>query len=295
MIAAVTGSTGFIGSHLIRRLLKDGVAVNALIHSKPPGQDISSQVTPFLGSLKDDQVLAAAFQGCDVVFHLVGLIVETRRQTFDDVVVAGTNRVVDACKQAGVGRLVYLSALGTQSGAESRYHQTKYQAEQTVINSGLEFTIYRPSVIYGPSDGFITMLTKMIRISPVLPIIGDGRYRLQPVHVDDLVGVLVGGIGIAESVGQTIDIGGPEKLEYLELLNILLRVMGKKRMNLHLPTAFMKMIAGLLECLVKPSPLTVDQIRMLGAGNTGDNEKAKRLFGFSPVAFEQGLRRYLRK
>lgn len=294
MRIGVTGATGFLGGHLINRLLIDGHKLRTLVHRKRPDPALESQVVAVTGSVNDIESLRAAFEGAEIICHLVGLIAETRTQTFKEIVARGTANVVKACRLAGVRRLLYISAIGTSSDAASKYHRTKYVAEQAVISSGLEYVILRPSVIFGPGDGFITMLERLIRMSPVTPVIGSGRYKLQPVFIDDLVAVIVRSITSDVGLGRIIEIGGPEKLEFLQILNIIKQVTGRRRLNLHLPLAFMKLVARLMEAVMKPAPITTDQLLMMEAGNVVQSSETIELFGVQPVALEDGLKRYMR-
>lgn len=294
MTIGVTGATGFLGGHLINRLLIDGHKLRTLVHRRRPDPALESQVVAVTGSVNNIESLRAAFEGAEIICHLVGLIAETRTQTFKEIVARGTANVVKACRLAGVRRLLYISAIGTSSDAASKYHRTKYVAEQAVISSGLEYVILRPSVIFGPGDGFISMLERLIRMSPVTPVIGSGRYKLQPVFIDDLVAVIVRSITSDVGLGRIIEIGGPEKLEFLQILNIIKQVTGRRRLNLHLPLAFMKLVARLMEAVMKPAPITTDQLLMMEAGNVVQSSETIELFGVQPVALEDGLKRYMR-
>lgn len=294
MTFGVTGATGFLGGHLINRLLIDGHKVRTLVHRRRPDPALGSQIVAVTGSVNNPESLRNAFEGAETVCHLVGLITETRTQTFEEIVAQGTANVVEACRQAGVRRLLYISAIGTAAEAASKYHRTKYVAEQAVISSGLEYVILRPSVIYGPGDGFITMLDRMIRMSPLTPVIGAGRFKLQPVFINDLVEVMVQSMTSEVGLGRIIEIGGPEKLEFLEILNIIKQVTGRRRLNLHLPLAFMRLVAHLMEAVIKPAPITTDQLLMMEAGNVVESSETIELFGVQPVALKDGLKRYMR-
>ena len=294
MITAVTGATGFVGSHLVRRLLRDRHQVRALVRKPTDRWANQPGVTLVEGSIDNVAAMTDAFRGADCVYHLVGLIAETRTQTFETTVVGGTRNVVQAAVAAGAGKLVYLSAMGTEAEALSRYHRTKYEAEQTVIGSGLPYVILRPSVIYGPGDGFVSLLAKLIRRSPVTPVFGSGRYQLQPVYIDDMTEIMTRALTSKSVLGQIVDCGGPEKLEYVSILDHIGAVLGKRRFRLHLPMAAARLMAVVLETFLRPAPLTRDQLLMMETGNTGDIARMKELFGVDPIGFAEGLKRYLR-
>ncbi|UCE23207.1 MAG: complex I NDUFA9 subunit family protein [Candidatus Zixiibacteriota bacterium] len=294
MKIAVTGGTGFVGRNLVNRLLSEGYSVTVTTHKSPATGLIEGNISYAEASVGDVDNLRRAFDGALVVYHLVGIIAETKRKTFQMTVVEGTKNVVEACRKSGVKKIIYLSAMGTSADASTVYHQTKYLAEQAVVSSGLEYVIFRPSVIYGPGDGFVSLLTKMIKASPITPVIGDGRYMLQPVYIDDVVSAMVGALTVRSASGRTIELGGPEKLEYLEILNIIRRVLNKRQVNLHIPLWVMKPAAFIMEKIVKPAPVTRDQLAMMQMGNTGDIAPMIELFSLSPVKLEDGLRKYLR-
>lgn len=293
---AVLGGGGFIGSHLTLNLLHMGYRLRLLVNRTVP--DLVSptgRIETLRGAIEDERVLEACFAGCPVVYHLVGLIAETRTKTFQKTVVEGTAHVVAAARKAGVKKIVYLSALGAGPDRPSRYHRTKYEAERAVIASGLQYAIFRPSIVYGPEDKFINMLARMIRMSPVVPVIGDGRYRLQPVYVEELCAVMARASRETAASGRVYEIGGPEPLTYLEILDILKRILDRKRMTVHIPVWMARWSARLLELVMKPAPLTRDQIAMLAAGSTCDPTTAEREFGVTFSPLEKQLRTYMGK
>lgn len=296
MKVAVTGATGFVGRHLVEALLAAGHEVIAIRHSKPleDGAETSDRLETRQGSVHERESLVEAFKGADALAHLVGIIVETKTKKFDKTVVGGTENAIAAAREVGAGHIVYLSAMGTTTDARTYYHRTKYEAEQMVQASGLTWNIWRPSMIHGPGDGFVTMLRSMISKAPIVPIIGDGRYKLQPVLVDDVVDVMTRGLSIGKTHGEILEIGGPEKLEYREILDIIMNVTGKRRPTMPVPVGLARLGAAVAETVLTPAPVTRDQIHMLVSGNTGDNGPLQEKMEFRPVSFEAGLRRYVR-
>ena len=283
-----------MGRNLVSRLMKGGYPVTILTHKTPPIESKEGGVSYTEGSVGDLDALRRTFDGAAAVFHLVGIIAETKSKTFETTVVEGTKNVVEACRKSGVAKIIYLSAMGTSVDAPTVYHRTKYAAEQAVALSGIEYVILRPSVIYGPGDGFVSLLTRMIKASPITPVIGDGRYRLQPVYIDDVVSAMIKSLTLASASGRIIELGGPEKLEYLEILNIIRSVLNKRQVNFHIPVWVMKPIAFFLEKIARPAPITRDQLIMMEMGNTGDISQMIELFSINPVKMEDGLRKYLR-
>jgi NADH dehydrogenase len=291
---AVTGASGFIGNHLLTSLLKDDFEITILSHKIQSINNSDEKLKIVKGAIEDISSLTNAFQDIDIVIHLVGIIVETKEKTFEKTVAQGTKNLVSAAKASRVKKIIYLSALGTSSEALSNYHKTKYIAEQAIINSGIEYTILRASVIYGERDGFISMLSHMIKSLPFTPVIGDGKYKLQPIYIDDLVSVLHESILSEDSKNKLFDIAGPEKLEYLQILDIIKVDLDVKRLNFHIPVAVMKPMAFLMEKFLTFPPITRDQLKMMLTGNTGNIEEMEKVYSIKPISLEEGLKRYKR-
>jgi NADH dehydrogenase len=184
-----------------------------------------------------------------------------------------------------------MSALGTRPEARSRYHRTKWAAEEAVRASALPWTIFRPSVIYGPHDGFISLLAGMVRRLPVVPVIGDGRQRLQPVPVEQVADGFARAVTLLATVKHTFEVGGPDAVTMNELLDLLGNILGKPRVvKAHLPTGLVRPLARALHRL--PSfPVTPDQLLMLEENNTCDPAPFFSAFGITPVPLVTGLRR----
>jgi NADH dehydrogenase len=290
----VTGGTGFVGQHLVAKLVEDGHAVTVLTHRRSLPEHLEGRAKVAPGSVADPASLEAAFAGADAVWHLVGIIAETRTATFEATVAQGTRNVVEACRAARVPWIGYLSAMGPAADAPSRYHRAKFAAEEAVASSGIDFVILRPSIVYGSGDGFVSMLVRMLRRSPVVPVIGDGKYRLQPVYIADLVQIASQALTNNLARQQRIDVGGPEKLEYLEILDIIMEVTELRRAVVKIPVGLVRPVVAMLEKVLRPAPLTSDQLKMLQMGSTGDISRMIEIFGVSPMGLPDGLRKYLR-
>jgi NADH dehydrogenase len=234
------------------------------------------------------------------VIHLVGIISEIDRNTFENVHTLGTKNMVAAAQEAGVKRFAQMSALGTRSHAVSRYHQSKWAGEEIVRESGLDWTIFRPSIIYGPKDHFVNLFARLARFSPVLPMIGRGQGKLQPVPVGDVAAAFVKCLTEPRSVGRTFDLCGRDVLTFTEVLDEILTVIGRKRWKAHLPPGLARCQAAVLEfifpkLLGKAPPLNRDQLLMLSEDNVGNPQPANELFGLRPVPFREGIANYLLK
>jgi uncharacterized protein YbjT (DUF2867 family) len=292
----VNGGSGFVGREILRLLDATPHAVRVLVHrsTKLHGVDIHR------GSVLDAASLAGAVTGIDAVIHLVGIISECGTNTFENVHTLGTKNVVGAAKAAGVRRFVHMSALGTRADALARYHKTKWAAEEIVRQGGMDWTIFRPSIIYGRNDLFVNLFAGMSRFSPILPVIGTGESKLQPVPVEDVAACFVRSLSEPRSIGQTFDLCGAERLSFVEMLDTILSVTRRKRWKPHIPLGLARLQATLLEFafprfLRKPPPLNRDQLIMLQENNVGNPEPANELFGLKPVGFREGISRYLVK
>lgn len=294
MKVLVIGGTGFVGGHLIRELRRRGHTVVVFSHHRTRGPE--QGITIVRGDVTDPVSVGAAAWGCDAVINLVGIIREIPAKgiTFERLHTLATRTVVTAAQEAGIRRIIQMSALGTRPDAVSTYHRTKYTAEEFVRGSSLDWTIFRPSLIFGPKDSFINMLAGQIRKFPIIPIIGDGSYRLQPIHADDVARCFVQALEMPETVGQIYALCGPDRFSYLQMLTILGRILGLSKVTaIKLPVGLMKAIVPLLEKL-PAFPLTSDQLQMLLEESICDCSW-RVTFSFDTVRFEEGIREYLKK
>jgi NADH dehydrogenase len=251
------------------------------------------------GSVLCPNDLRQGMQGCDAVIHLVGIIGEIGDQTFERVHLEGTRQVLEAALACGVRRIVHMSALGTRPEAVSRYHQTKWAAEEAVRSSGLDWTVFRPSLIYGPGDGFVNLFAGMSRWSPVLPVIGRGTSLLQPVSVDCVARAFARALDSKAAVHQTYDLCGFDRLNLPQILQTLLQITRRRRVIVRIPRALAWYPTAVLEwifprVLRRPAPLSRDQILMLEEDNIGNPEAAERDFQIPSVRFAEGVGAFLR-
>jgi NADH dehydrogenase len=288
----VTGGTGFVGRSVIQALRAHGHVARCLVRRGSEG-DLKGleAIERVEGDVLARGSLPDAMSGCDAIIHLVGIIRErpARGVTFQALHVEATENVIGAAVDAGVRRLLHMSALGTHAQARSRYYQTKWQAEEAVRRSDLDWTIIRPSIIYGPGDRFVSLLARLVRRLPVVPVIGSGEARLQPVSVHVVAEGFVRGLDQARSIGQTYDVGGPEALTFNQLLDaIALAVRGRPARKLHIPVAAVHGLALVLDA-VPFFPVTVDQLVMLQEDNTCDPTPFLRAFDLRDVPLRAGL------
>ncbi len=292
----VVGGTGFVGSNLIRRMRGSGLPVRAVVRDPGKAQALADAgVEAVPGNLADRASLEKAAAGVERVIHLVGIIQEAPGVTFDAVHVEGTRNLIEASKKAGARHFLYLSALGTRPGAKSKYHRTKWQAEELVRASGIPYTILRPSLIYGPGDQFTLRLAEIIRQSPFLPVVGSGRSKIQPIAVEDVVSCIVKAVTSDAFLNEMYEIGGPEQLTYEEVTRAIAAAMGIRRPAIHMPMLFMRPAARMLETMLPKPPVTTDQLVMLQEDNVCAMRDIRDAFGIEPILFQEGIRKFIKK
>ncbi|HHT9125577.1 MAG TPA: complex I NDUFA9 subunit family protein [Candidatus Brocadiia bacterium] len=294
----VTGSTGFVGRNMVRKLLQENQKVRCLVRKTSNLSIFDGLELEYSeGDITQPQTLPKAMEGIDTVINLVGIIREGKNVTFEKIHAEGTANVVDAAKKGGIKKFVQMSALGTGAQAVSRYHKTKWQGEEAVRASGLEYVIFRPSIICGADDKFVNMFARMIRqtfLTRMMPVIGSGKYKMQPIYVGDVAHCFVTAACRGEKqFATTYELGGPEQLTFNEILNTIMRVMGKRRIKVHLPLWVGKILAFFMEKLLSAPPLTREQLTMLQIDNICDITAMKSDFDFEPMRFEDAIRTYL--
>ena len=283
MLVLVTGATGFLGQRVVRELLARRHQVRCLIHS--PGKDRlfdHGSVEIHYGSILSPDALQQAFHDVQSVVHLVGIIRPSRRASFDGIHRQGTANVAAGAREAGVREFIYVSAMGALPDPSLPYFYSKHQAELEVIDSGLAYTILRPSVLFGKGDEFLTALAGLVRLGPVTPVIGGGRNRMQPVAADDVARCISASVGNSTLKNRTINLGGPHRLSYNDLLDEVSIALGKRCRKLHIPTFLAKPVVAVLERVLPRAPVTSDQIKMLGIRNVSEGRELEQAFGFTP-------------
>jgi uncharacterized protein YbjT (DUF2867 family) len=294
----LTGVTGFVGGHILQRLLVEGHSVRALIRPVP-GKNarlmaFSSSTHPNwkenlrlgFGDVITGEGLDAAMEGCEAVIHLVGIIVEKGKNTFEAVHHLGTRNVVEAARRRGIRRFVQMSALGVRADGVAAYQTSKWKGEEEVRNSGIPFCILRPSLIFGPGDGFVTQMMETMRKAPLVrPVPGDGQAKYRPIFVGDVANCFARALTAGEATNQTIALGGADELSLDQILQEIAQCAGVRKPALHIPMPLMFLGAALAQTVLPNPPVTVDQLRMLREGSTCDIEPMKRIFGIEPRGF----------
>jgi uncharacterized protein YbjT (DUF2867 family) len=292
-VILVTGGTGFVGPEIVHQLRAEDRPVRCLVRDPDRAHALASWGCELAqGDVTDPDSIRRAVEGCEVVVHLVAII-QGKPEQFERVMVQGARNVVEAAKAAGTRRFVLMSALGTSEETKdlSLYFNAKWQMEQMVKGSGLEHVIFRPSFVFGKGGGALKTFQRLVRLSPVIPVFGAGDQRVQPIWIDNVAEYYAAAIDRPEAANRTFELGGPDIVTYEELYDRIKRVLGKRRPKVHVPFGLMRVNAAILEALPGPSPVTRDQLKMLGVDNVVSNPDAQETFQVDLVPLDEQLRR----
>ncbi len=295
----VTGANGFVGSHLVPALADGGHRVLALVRDDDGAAQVRRRLSPAhrvaveirQGDVTKPDSLPAALAGADAVLHLAAIARDwDGGATLRLVNTEGTRNILAAAGASGVRRLVHLGALGVIDDPTLHYASSKAKAMALVRESGLDWTILSPSLLFGPRDGFFNILAGLVRISPgVMPITGKGDARFQPLAATDLARAAVLTLGDDGTVGREYPLGGPRYWTYREIVEEVLRGMGRRRLLVPVPVALIRLVAGASEAIRLPFPVATDQLRQLKHDNTGPLDCVRSGFGFQPQPMEGAL------
>jgi NADH dehydrogenase len=270
-LATVFGASGFIGRSIVRELAARGCRVNAVCRDaerakflKPMGG--VGQVTPIRADVTDAAAVARVVAGADLVVNLVGILYQSGRNTFDAVQATAPGTIARAAATAGAKALVHVSAIGADPDSRSEYARSKAAGEAAVRAAFPAATVLRPSIVIGPDDSFFNRFAAMAQVMPVLPLLGGGRTRFQPVYVDDVADAALAALVRPDAAGGTYELGGPSVYSFRQLLELMLAETRRKRALVSVPFWLASLEAAVLELLPVP-PLTRDQVELLKRDN----------------------------
>ncbi len=331
MKVAVTGGTGFVGSVLVEELLSRGHGVSVLSRGFASAKPLDSVQGPTVrqahgpelsrrtsnhasgvagvqsgqenkdnknatyvkGNVITGEGLDELMEGKDALIHLVGIIRERGKNTFEATHHRATVNVLEAAGRNSVERVLHMSALGTRAEAVSTYHKTKWKGEEAVRKSELSWTIFRPSIIFGPRDEFVNMLAKAMKIAPVFPVLGDGMNLMQPVSVKDVARAYGDALGEERAIGKVIELGGPDILTFMVIIKIIAQTINIQRKYINIPVSLIRPFVKLTDTLKIPAPISTDQLIMLSEDNIVKDTSGMELLGFRFVKFADGIKEYL--
>ncbi len=299
-LVTVFGGSGFVGRHVVAQLARDGWQVRVAVRRpdealflKPAGA--VGQITPLAANIRDQDSVDRAVAGADAVVNLVAILHERGRQTFQALQDAGAARLAAAARRAGAQHFVQVSAIGADAASNSAYARTKAAGEQAVLRAFPQAVILRPSIIFGPEDGFFNRFAAMAMTSPFLPLIGGGRTRFQPVYVGDVAAAVAAALRLPAAQGKTYELAGPRSYSFRRLLEITLAEIGRKRLLLPIPFALAGLMGAVMQCLPMPQ-LTLDQVRLLKRDNVAaSGARGLADLGITPSGLEPILPTYLDK
>ena len=297
MRVGIIGGTGFVGGYLVDAMLARGHDVSLLVR---PGSESkvrrASEVHVVAGELETCDALAKVLEGCDAAIYNVGLIREFPRRgiTFERTQYQGLVDTVAAAKRVGIRRLLLMSAIGVKDPG-TKYQQTKHRAEQHALDSGLDVTVLRPSVIFGDPRGAMEIATQLYRdmIRPPLPAVAFPGVKMSPVHVEDVAAAFAAALRDDDTIGQIIELAGPEVLEWRQIVQRVAASAGKSKIILPMPLWVMRVGATLFDWMPF-YPVTRDQLTMLEEGNTGTAGAIESLIGRRAQEFSASSLRYLK-
>jgi NADH dehydrogenase len=298
-LLTIFGGTGFIGRYVVSRLAERGARLRVISrspdthghHLQPLGR--VDQIVVQSADLDSEAALRRVLAGAAGVVNLIGILYETGRRSFAEVQGALPGRIAAAARAEGVARMVQISAIGADPASASAYARSKADGERRVLEAFAEATVLRPSIVIGPEDGFFNRFAALARISPVLPLIGGGRTRFQPVYVGDVAQAVVAALERADCPGQIYELGGPQTYTFAELMRYMLKVVGRRRLLLSVPFGLAEVQARLLELLPEP-PLTRDQVELLKVDNVvSPGMPGLQALGITPTPIELIVPQYL--
>lgn len=288
----VTGGTGFIGQTLIRQLVKDGRRVRTLVRpsSNSPSLPSGVPVEAAISSITDERNLRAALVGVDTVYHLVGGEWLGVRADLHEIEIEGTQTLVSTARDAGVKRIFYLSHIDADRASAYPVFKTKGIAEQHIRSSGIDYSIFRSALIFGPGDHFTTALARLIKFFPFyFPLPGEGTAMLQPLWIEDLATCLLWSLEEDKTRNQIFEVGGPEYLSIEEITRQVMGVIGIRRRVYHMRPSYMRVASILLEYLFPRLPLSIYWLDYLSAHRTCEIDSLPRQFGLLPARFSHKL------
>lgn len=302
-LVTVFGGSGFVGRHVVRALARRGYRIRVAVrrpdlalHLQPLGN--VGQIAFVQANLRYRNSVDAAVRGADHVVNCVGILHETGRNSFDAVQDFGARAIAEACRNAGV-KLTHISAIGANAESPSSYAQTKAKAEKAILSLLPDAVIYRPSVIFGPEDGFYNKFADMARIAPVLPLVGGGHTKFQPVFVDDVAEAVARSVDGTVEGGRIYELGGAEVKSFREILEDILRITCREKTLVPLPFFAASLIGRINSLIPFVTPMiTADQVTLLKSDNVV-SEAAKKegrtleSLGIKPTPAEAILPTYL--
>jgi len=286
----VTGASGYVGHNLIRRLVETGKPVRALVHNVATADarlaKVRDKIEIVQGDVTRPATLAPAVEGVSAVLQLVAVAIEKKGLTYEAVKYQCTVNLVDAAQAAGVRRFINMSQNGASSSLPYRFLASKGRAQDYVAASGLDWTAFRPSVIWGPQDEFANVQARLIKLTPFFfPVVGSGKALFQPVYVGDVVAAVALSGDAESTIGQSYALGGPEVLTYTEIVQRVLQALAARRILIRLPVSALRPIVRLMQFALPNPPVTTSLLDLLKVDNVVEHNALTEVFDIKPRPF----------
>lgn len=292
-LVTVFGGTGFLGRHIVEGLAQEGMTVR--IAARHPDRAViprgsaREQLASVAADIRDEEAVGAAIAGADGVVNAVSAYVERGGVTYRDVHERGASNVATACRLQGVRRLVHISGIGADSASTSRYISARGRGDLAVQQAFPGAVILRPSVMFGPDDAFLNALARIVRSASIIPLLGGGRTRLQPVHVLDVAKAVRRSLQAPGAEGKIYELGGASTYRLREIMEMVAARMGRRCVFISIPFGLAYPLARFSELLPEP-PLTVAQVDLLGSDNLpASSAPGLSELGISPHRLEEAL------
>lgn len=293
----VTGAAGLVGAAVCRELASRGWKVRALVRDPLKSAAVLADVAVELrtGDVRDDRSMEAAMDGAGTVVHLAAIAIERHGESYEGVNADGTRSLLEAARAYNARRFVFMSQNGASPESPSRFLRSKGLAERMVQESGLEWTVFRPSVIFGPEDEFVNVIGRLVRLSPgVLPLPDGGRARFQPIAVRDVARAVGTALVRSDTIGGVYALGGPAPLSLREMTERVLLAMRARRVIADIPRQLLAPVVALLQRVLPNPPVTTSLLELLGQDNVVP-ENALSYLGIEPTPFAPEELEYLRR
>jgi uncharacterized protein YbjT (DUF2867 family) len=296
----VTGASGYVGSHIVNRLANMGRPVRAMVRSRRSAEKGSRleglEIEWIEADVTRPETLEPALEGATGIVHTVAIAIEKGGRTYQAINYQGTINVVESAKKAGVRRLINISQLGANSALPYRFLASKGKAQEYVAASDLDWTAFRPSVIWGPEDEFANTFARLVPFSPIIyPIVGDENAKFQPIWVEDVVTCVVTALDEPDTIGNEYELGGPEVLTLEEIERRTLKAVGARRSMVRFPMPLLRGVVTLMEFVMPSPPVTRSLLELLAVSNV-TSENAVRKFVSDPRPFtSENVASYMRQ
>ncbi|MHB1696913.1 MAG: NAD-dependent epimerase/dehydratase family protein [bacterium] len=298
----IAGGTGFVGSAVSEKIKSSGASVTLLERNKYKIQRLKELGFEVFEGTLEEKSAVDDFLSCnkfDAIINLIGIIRSLPEFSFQKVHVDYVNILLDLAKKNGIGRFIHMSALGAAEGSDSEYFSTKYEGESLVKNSGLKWTVFRPSLIFGDNAAFFDDLINLIKTRALVPIIGTGETKFAPVDVFSVAGAYNNSLYNEKTINKVFQLCGPDIYTFENIVDLIMEILPPKKLKIHAPSFVAEKSLNIIErlspSLAKNMPITSDQIRMLKHDNicSGDMGETDKIFELKRTAFKDWVKEYL--